>query len=383
MSNHHFVASLTLRQRVIFNRFVASHAQAHERNIHAGSDPRHLALPHHRRVTLNNLLASEIEFLEALAPKVIEAVKMGGWNRLDIAQLFLSSYPLLTENVYLNRMDVLTDLALRLMVHYGRIRTFQTTDALEEMLQATDFGSDVPAEWFRPPYDEVYFEFGEQRRFPVSINDPNSGDHVIEGAYILSGLSPSHKDGRLVRGFDVVIYGSPMGKTSVLDDCYVHMGFPIDDESISVSEAMRSAVEYYSRQGAFRNQEAFQPVIEHLAKILVYLCTKDARQEQLLEGTEARRRMEGMKSSSKREKALRQSARFYDRIVIGPAQLPSDMAINGSHASVRPHVRRGHFRAQPFGPQNSLRRPVWIRPTMVGRERIAAGEMESPAYVIR
>ena len=122
--------------------------------------------------------------------------------------------------------------------------------------------------------------------------------------------------------------------------------------------------------------------MEHVAKVLVYLGTKDARQRPVLEGTEARRRINGLKSPAKREKAKRQAARLFDRIVVGPADLPEDLAGGHGGGSVRPHIRRGHFRAQPYGPQHSLRRPLWIQPTLVGKERIS-GEFQHPAYVIQ
>ncbi len=269
------------------------------------------------------------------------------------------------------------------MVHYGRVRSFQTTDALEQMLQDTDFGGDVPAAWFRPPFEEVFIEFGEHRRFPETISDPDSGEHVIEGVYVMSGLSHSKTDGQLVRAFDLIIFGSPTGKSTALDDCFIHMGLPIDDEEKPISDVVQDMVDYYASQSDFPNKHAFRPVVEHVAKVLVYLGTKDARQHKVTEGSEARRRIEGLKSPAKREKAQRQAARLYDRIVIGPAELPEDLA--GGHigsSSVRPHVRRGHFRAQAYGPQHTLRRPVWIQPTLVGKDRIS-GEVAHPAYVIQ
>lgn len=41
----------------------------------------------------------------------------------------------------------------------------------------------------------------------------------------------------------------------------------------------------------------------------------------------------------------------------------------GTHASPRPHWRKGHFRMQPFGPQNSQRKRIYIKPVMVRGDR--------------
>ena len=377
-----FFAALSLAQRRKCYNFLRSRAAANDA-ILASDDDRLKTLPHYQRIALHDMLKHEAVFLEEFAPKVIAQVKSPGSTRHDIAATLQDCYPLLTKSIYLDRYDVLCDLALRLMVHYGRVRSFQTTDALEQMLQDTDFGGDVPAAWFRPPFEEVFIEFGEHRRFPETISDPDSGEHVIEGVYVMSGLSHSKTDGQLVRAFDLIIFGSPTGKSTALDDCFIHMGLPIDDEEKPISDVVQDMVDYYASQSDFPNKHAFRPVVEHVAKVLVYLGTKDARQHKVTEGSEARRRIEGLKSPAKREKAQRQAARLYDRIVIGPAELPEDLA--GGHigsSSVRPHVRRGHFRAQAYGPQHTLRRPVWIRPTLVGKDRIS-GEVAHPAYVIQ
>ena len=377
-----FFAALSLAQRRKCYNFLRSRAAANDA-ILASDDDRLKTLPHYQRIALHDMLKHEAVFLEEFAPKVIAQVKSPGSTRHDIAATLQDCYPLLTKSIYLDRYDVLCDLALRLMVHYGRVRSFQTTDALEQMLQDTDFGGDVPAAWFRPPFEEVFIEFGEHRRFPETISDPDSGEHVIEGVYVMSGLSHSKTDGQLVRAFDLIIFGSPTGKSTALDDCFIHMGLPIDDEEKPISDVVQDMVDYYASQSDFPNKHAFRPVVEHVAKVLVYLGTKDARQHKVTEGSEARRRIEGWKSPAKREKAQRQAARLYDRIVIGPAELPEDLA--GGHigsSSVRPHVRRGHFRAQAYGPQHTLRRPVWIQPTLVGKDRIS-GEVAHPAYVIQ
>lgn len=41
----------------------------------------------------------------------------------------------------------------------------------------------------------------------------------------------------------------------------------------------------------------------------------------------------------------------------------------GSGVEVRPHWRRGHWRMQPYGPKLSLLKLLWVRPTMVHRDR--------------
>lgn len=50
---------------------------------------------------------------------------------------------------------------------------------------------------------------------------------------------------------------------------------------------------------------------------------------------------------------------------------PGDGA--GSGVTTSPHWRRGHFRSQPHGPGNTLRKRVFIEPVMVNAEYFLGG----------
>ena len=68
----------------------------------------------------------------------------------------------------------------------------------------------------------------------------------------------------------------------------------------------------------------------------------------------------------KAAKLRRELPDLYDRIIVGPKEIPGH-----SHGEVSPHLRRGHFRIQPHGPHNSLRKvifvaPVWVRADKLG-----------------
>ncbi len=383
MEQTRLLSALSPSQQRKFMAFAEAYGRAYMKG-QGCTDAHLLALPHHKRIALFDAVALEARFLEEFAPAVVAEAKREGATRHDIATTMLECYPNLAASMFQGRFDVLCDIGLRLMVFYNRIRKFQTTDALESMLHDTDFGQDIPASWFRPPFNEVYLEFGEHRRFPTKITDPTSGEHIIEGCYLLAGLTPSLRDKSLVRGFDLILFGSPAGKTGVMDDCFTHLGLPISDESMPISALVDEVVAHYQARSDFPNASVIRPVVEHVAKILVYLGTKEARQHEVLVGTEAIKRLAAIKSSAKLEKASRQAARLYDRIIVGPSVLPPTMAGGpGSRSDgIRPHVRRGHFRAQAYGPQHSLRRPLWIEPMMIGHGRLTSATSTS-YYVVR
>jgi len=48
---------------------------------------------------------------------------------------------------------------------------------------------------------------------------------------------------------------------------------------------------------------------------------------------------------------------------------------------VRPRCRRGHSRQQAYGPKLALRRPLWIQPMLIGKDRLD-GPVEAKTYVV-
>lgn len=308
-------------------------------------NPRMLNLPHPQRIAAFGHLDAEAALFRGFAPVVWEAAGDPQATRYDMVRAFLLHHPLLAELVSDGQTEVLRDICLRLMVKAGRARQLQTTDALEELLRHSDFGSDVPGSWFRTPYPGVYIEFGSRRDFPVTMRHPESGAHIVEGCYLFEGgvrLAERGADSEPVRGYDVIICGSAAGKKSVLDDVYVHMAIAIEDEDEPVTSLVKRTIEQFrKRTGGVPNDEAFLPVIEHVAKVLVYLNTAEARRMVVTEGTEAGRRIAAIKSPAKIEKARRQAAYLYDRIVVGPTALPEPSG-DDSGGEMRTQIGRAH-----------------------------------------
>ena len=74
----------------------------------------------------------------------------------------------------------------------------------------------------------------------------------------------------------------------------------------------------------------------------------------------------------KAAKVRRHVDKLYDRILLGPLTLPG----HGERDEVSPHWRRGHFRVQSYGPQHSLRKVIFIAPTLVRADRLGVPEQE-------
>ncbi|WP_330954983.1 hypothetical protein [Burkholderia thailandensis] len=67
---------------------------------------------------------------------------------------------------------------------------------------------------------------------------------------------------------------------------------------------------------------------------------------------------------------------MYDRHIVGPAVLDWEpIGAEGSEAGVThheksPHWRRPHFKMQPHGPQSSLRKVIFVGPTIVRSDKL-------------
>ncbi len=380
-----YLSSLVPSEQVQYMKLARNYADSvlHGREC----NPRMLNLPHPQRIAAFGHLDAEAALFRSFAPAVWEAAGDPQATRYDMVRAFLLQHPLLAELVSDGHTEVLQDICLRLMVKAGRARQLQTTDALEQLLRHSDFGCDVPGGWFRTPYPGVYIEFGSRRDFPVSMRHPESGVHVVEGCYLFEGcarLADRGADSEPVRGYDVIICGSAAGKEGVLDDVYVHMAIAIEDENEPIISLVKRTIEQFrKRTGGVPNDEAFLPVIEHVAKVLVYLNTAEARRLVETEGTEAIRRIAAIKSPAKIEKAKRHAAHLYDRVVVGPTVLPEPCGDDASGSEMRTHWRRGHIRAQAYGVQHSLRRPVWIQPMLVRADKLGDGAAQSPTYLVK
>ncbi|AJY40026.1 hypothetical protein BW21_4898 [Burkholderia humptydooensis] len=115
-------------------------------------------------------------------------------------------------------------------------------------------------------------------------------------------------------------------------------------------------------------------VLDYAIKMLLYLATGEAQVVQDRAYTNAPRDFGGL-GKRKRTERLAQIEMLYDRHVIGPAvldasSLPS-LPAEGAHREVRGHWRRPHFKMQPHGPRRSLRKLVFIGPTLVRADRLS------------
>jgi hypothetical protein len=75
----------------------------------------------------------------------------------------------------------------------------------------------------------------------------------------------------------------------------------------------------------------------------------------------------------KREARLAEVDQLYDRFVVGSSALLSELDAARDGHEIAAHWRRPHFKTQPHGPNNSLRKLVFIGLTRVRAHHVSAG----------
>ena len=301
---------------------------------------------------------------------------------------------------------------LSLVLARARLRAhgdpvLQVHPALHEQLLETDLGAKLPVELFRLPYTEAFIEFG--RPSGLSIFNPASGEHEVEGAYVESyqvapqsfifekddrrehlGLDP----GKSTRIIEIVLTGSPRGKENALDDASQNVALFLQDGAADLHTAIERHFAFYRlpAAGSFpgfvppdeRERASFEKAVYQLAKVMLYLNLPEAEQARRPERSELLQRLRGL-GPKKAARLQRKLARAYDRIVIGGRREVVGSASgvpDNAPGSVRPHWRRGHFRRIRFGEGLAESRLGWIRPVLVNAAE-AFGAVQVKGYEVR
>lgn len=132
-------------------------------------------------------------------------------------------------------------------------------------------------------------------------------------------------------------------------------------------------------QCAHQRREAalayWRQVFDYVVERMLYLKLPDARVEADLAYSRAPREFKGLGQRKHRER-LAEIEYLYDRHIVGPAVLDwepigAEDEAGDTHHEKSPHWCRPHFKMQPHGPQSSLRKVIFVGPTIVRSDRLA------------
>lgn len=233
----------------------------------------------------------------------------------------------------------------------------EATDALEKLLIASDLGDDLPADLFRPPVPATYVRFGKtfQGNVVADPSGPGPDITVTEGVYVFETVRETLRVLALVPIFSV--REQRMFFSNSIE-------IIVEDENEPLTQIIQEAGEQFgTHQGSH-----FDSIVKMIVKVFLYMSLAQTAQIEERSYTTLRDRLSRI-GPKKAAKLQRQLPDLYDRIILGPQEIH----VHG-HGELSPHLRRGHFRMQPHGPQNSLRKVMFIAPTWVRADRLAGHE---------
>jgi hypothetical protein len=277
--------------------------------------------------------------------------------------LFASRIPQTAGNDrFLNALDVQT--AYTRYENMGGT-LLQTTQALEQILLASDLGDDLPAHLFMPPFPALYLQFTPYAAKALRMPPEFGVDGDTSGVFIISDVAPSGQ-----RHFYLLATlnrkNAPM--------CVSGLTFTFFEGE---TQTINSVIERANGPHTQALDNWYKRMLGMVAKVFLYMSMKESRQvtETPQKDMQARLALLGVK---KRIKLARQCERLYDRISVGPEFLPQELQGDDyDHHTVTPHWRRGHFKMQPYGPKSALRKMLFVMPTLIGKDRL--GSQDAPA----
>lgn len=261
---------------------------------------------------------------------------------------------------------------------------FVIDDALVELLEQTDIARDIPLSMLNLPYPRFFLEFGKLRQNGLAVPNTETGNHVLEGAYCEYGKHPQKGEGLFV-----LLTGSPLGKSNAMDDATYSVFLSFRNRDLTLEEALNDA---FASGTQAAQQMGLRPptaalkgpglgLMLFLAKVLLYIGLPEARRTIHNDRAAWAKETAGLQSAAKRAKAQKRARGLTDHVLISapPPSATSAFTPSETGRTVRSHWRRGHYRLQPHGPQLSLKRLVFIRPTLV---HSATGDAPVSEYLV-
>lgn len=287
-------------------------------------------------------------------------------------------------------------------VYYAKgSRMFKLEDRLTEMLNKTDLGMKTPSGFVAPPYSNIFLHAAPD----FTIYNAQSGDHPVDGFYINSYVIPDEafthlfreltsiglfqhlaekglltEAGGDVRVFELLAVGRP--KRNVVDDASFSFTIAFQDPARSVQEVVDEHCYYYGNKVANCNRNVLEGInfenadelhqkqlkncVEFVVKALLYINSEDSTRSKVMELSDLKMKMHGLKNPAKKRKLQRKLDHACDYTLIGFKGEYESTGGPGT-GTKSTHWRRGHFREQRYGENRSKSKMIMIQPTIVGK----------------
>jgi len=310
---------------------------------------------------------------EALADPKVEEIKLS-----EAVREIYTGHPQAVGAQWsdLNR-SMYAAVSLSYAERHGRI--LRATDALETLLAHTDIDASLPTSMFQPPHPALYVHFGVEWRNRIqallgpalALSEVTPDQATAHGCYLLQSYKHCESCGRTNRNIGVYLLVE-LAQQPGIYQLTGSTGMALHDEDAPLSETLVQKFNITDSWGAFGTMPAV--LVDLLAKLFLYMQTESARSVQHDEHSTLTRRLAQV-GTKKQGKLQRRGERLYDWTEVGPLSLPSGLG----HGALPPHWRHGHLRQQPYGPNHSLRKMIFIAPTLVRADKLQPSPIQMKA----
>ena len=112
------------------------------------------------------------------------------------------------------------------------------TDDVAHLLEDTDIADDLEVRMLQVPYPRIFIEFGTLRDLVTELQNPLSGAHILEGAYVERDAHANGHDAQMV-----TLVGTPVGHDNALDDATQDISIDLSDPAARLRDLVVSAYE--------------------------------------------------------------------------------------------------------------------------------------------
>lgn len=277
---------------------------------------------------------------------------------------------------------------------------FTVRSSLAMKMSDINIGSQFPVELIRAPHEHVYFECCEAEDRQHSILRNETGDRIIEGAYISSfdDVDISKCSDEMIetlelerkkktRKIEIIFSTSPYSPDSNLVEKVIYdkcesIFLYIQDEDEPLEDVINKHIELTKKSSASISgavygvrelEEGFEETVKNnvmfIMKVMAYINSDNPVVTQENEFSKILHSLKNVSNKSKLKKLVKKKNTAYDRIVLGPKNkyTPIHEFLDDieKRTGIRPFYRRGTWGVRWTGVGRKLSKVTWIKPTIV------------------
>lgn len=274
---------------------------------------------------------------------------------------------------------------------------FDLTEGVVELLQHTDFGDCTLEDW-QPPYETFFIRFGKCDDIRIPWEDDFE---YLDGAFVAVtpwndngnerrikfGFTTSKKDGQgvMMPGYfiDFLPEEQKLPIREAVEKALLRRISSFNDDP--ADDISSKALNAHRRQEVADGGEILKQAVSLIINALFYLeSIGDKRELEPGRDTPPSLTVQWANASPRQREKLKSKllSQGYSTVYLLGREIDSNVhnRVNDSGAK-RAHWRRGHWRQQHYGIGNSLLKRIWMKPQMIGADKVH-DDLPGHVYVV-